>query len=233
VDGSDCEKRISSVGRDAVKCRVSPDAARSPSSLPLKDVPTVHAVTDPAILARPGFANAAAEVLHALGPNGAIHLRGHGVPAAALWQLAQAIRPAQEASGGWLVVNDRLDVALAVGAQGAQLGQRALLLRDARRAAPSLRLGVSVHSLAQAQEAAGADWWLAGHLFATDSHPGQPPLGLSLLHQLAPLGVPIIAIGGITPARAAAARAAGAYGVAAIRGIWEAEDPARAATEYL
>jgi thiazole tautomerase (transcriptional regulator TenI) len=233
VDGSDCEKRISSVGRDAVTCRTIPGAARSPSSLPLKDVPTVHAVTDPASLASPGFAIKAAEVLHALGPNGAVHLRGHGIPGAELWRLALALVPAQQASGGWLIVNDRLDVARAAGARGGQLGQHALLLRDAQLAAPQLRLGVSVHSAPEAQAAADADWWLAGHIYPTASHPGAAPRGTALLHELAPLGVPVIAIGGITPANAHEARAAGAHGVAAISGIWGATDPARAATEYL
>ncbi len=201
--------------------------------MPLKDVPTIHAVTDPAILARPDFVRHAAALLRALGPSAAIHLRGHGVPARRLLTIAEALVPLQDETGGWVIVNDRLDVALAAQARGVQLGQRALPLADVRRIAPIVPTGVSVHGETEARAALGADWWLVGHVFDSPSHPGVTGRGIGLLTALASFHVPMIAIGGITPQRAADVRAAGAHGVAAIRGIWSASDPARAATEYL
>ena len=198
--------------------------------MPLKDVPTVHAVTDPAILARPDFVRQAAALLRALGPAAAIHLRGHSVPARQLLTIAGALVPLQAETGGWVIIND---VALAAHARGVQLGQRALPLADVRRVAPLVPTGVSVHSEAEARAAREADWWLVGHLFDSPSHPGVTGRGVGLLTTLASFHVPMIAIGGMTPQRAADAREAGAHGVAAIRGIWSADDPARAATEYL
>lgn len=201
--------------------------------MPLRDVPTVHAVTDAGILAAPGFLDRARQVLRALGPRGAVHLRGHGMAGRDLWLLADSLAPFQAESGGWVIVNDRVDVAASTRATGAQLGQRSLLVGDARHIGPSLRLGVSVHSIDEAAAAAAADWWLAGHIFATPSHPGEPGRGLEFVGALAGRGVPVIAIGGVTPASVGPLRDAGAHGVAAIRGIWGAPDPSRAAMEYL
>ncbi len=201
--------------------------------MPLKDVPTIHAVTDHAVLGDPDFPKRAADVLRALGPAGAIHLRGHGVAGRALLAIAEALIPVQQETGGWLVLNDRLDVALAAGARGVQLGRRSLLNTDVRRVAPGLALGVAVHADTEARQATDADWWLVGHIFDTPSHPGVAGRGTRLLGALRPHQVPMIAIGGITPGNAAEAREAGAHGVAAIRGIWLASDPARAANEYL
>jgi thiamine monophosphate synthase len=70
-------------------------------------------------------------------------------------------------------------------------------------------------------------------VFPTASHPERTPLGLSGLADIAALGLPVVAIGGITPERVAAVRAAGAYGVAAIRGLWDALEPDTAAQQVL
>jgi thiamine monophosphate synthase len=79
----------------------------------------------------------------------------------------------------------------------------------------------------------GADFLVVGNIYETLSHPGRPAAGLTLLTQTAGLGRPVIAIGGITPERAAEVKAAGAYGVAAIRGLWLAADPAAATLAML
>jgi len=79
----------------------------------------------------------------------------------------------------------------------------------------------------------GADFLVVGNVYATLSHPDRPAGGLDLVRSTADLGIPVIAIGGITPDRAAEVRAAGAYGVAAIRGLWHAPDPAAAALAML
>ena len=81
--------------------------------------------------------------------------------------------------------------------------------------------------------AEGADFLVVGNIYETVSHPGRFPAGLGLVREAAVLGRPVIAIGGMTPERAAEVKAAGAYGVAAIRGLWMAADPAAATLAML
>ncbi|HEU4643325.1 MAG TPA: thiamine phosphate synthase [Gemmatimonadaceae bacterium] len=199
-------------------------------------IPVIHAVTDDLVLGRPDFLERARGVMRALGPRGALHLRGHLHPAARIYELAVALRPLQERTGCWVVVNDRVDAALAAGARGAQLTSRSITVGDARRIAPALALGASVHAAGEACVAAdaGADWVVAGHVWATPSHEGTPGRGLALVTAVtAAAHVPCIAIGGVRPARMAALLDAGAHGVAAISGIWGASDAERAAIDYL
>lgn len=211
--------------------------------MPLIDVPTVHAVTDATILADPGFKAKAASVFRALGRRGAIHLRAPAWPAAAIYELASALAPMQDETGGWLVINDRVDVGLAAAARGVQLRETSLDVRDALTAAHrttgglgrAICFGVSVHDANAARSAAagGASWVMAGSVYATASHPGGQPQGEAFIQEIATCGVPVIAIGGIQPSHSERLRSLGAHGVAAIRGIWDTPDPARAAAAYL
>src|SRR2546422_1333713 len=111
-----------------------------------------------------------------------------------------------------LSVNDRLDVALAAGAAGVQLGQGSLAPEDARRLNPGWWIGKSVHDLreAEAAHAGGADYLLVGPVFPTATHPDRAPLGSARLKQIAAVGLPVIAIGGGTPERVPAPPAPGA-----------------------
>lgn len=201
--------------------------------MPLIDVPTVHAVTDDRILATDGFSERAAKVMRALGPAGAIHLRGAMTPAARLFELARALAPLQRETGGWIVVNDRVDVAQAVRARGVQLKTRSLALEDARAVAPAALFGVSVHDNREARLAKRADWLLAGNVNETASHPGRAARGESFVRSVVGLGTPVIAIGGILPEHVPRLRELGVWGVAAIRGIWTVGDPATEAVRYL
>jgi thiamine monophosphate synthase len=79
----------------------------------------------------------------------------------------------------------------------------------------------------------GADFLLAGMTYPSASHPGLEAKGTAFIGTLVPAGAPVIAIGGITPERAVEVHAAGAWGVAAIRSIWEADDPAAAVLAML
>jgi thiamine-phosphate diphosphorylase len=129
-----------------------------------------------------------------------------------------------------------VDVALVSGARGAHLTSRSKRPADAREVAPTLRLGASEQAPEEAREAwnARADWIVAGHVFATATHAGTPGRGLGYIEEiLAAAPLPCIAIGGIRPHHIAALRALGVYGVAAISGIWGADDAERAASEYL
>jgi thiazole tautomerase (transcriptional regulator TenI) len=174
--------------------------------------------------------------MEALGARGAVHLRTSNLTGLRLYQVAEKLAQAQRATESWLVVNDRLDIAIAAGARAVQLSKRSIPLADALSITGHLPLGVSIHSLEQALHAErdGAAWLVAGNVYATASHEGQPGKGEDFLAEVAwRVATPIIAIGGIQPRHLAALRRAGAHGVAAIRGIWSAEDVAEAAADYL
>jgi thiamine-phosphate diphosphorylase len=199
-------------------------------------LPVVHAVTSDEIVARADFLDVACAVMAALGPRGALHLRAGRATAARLQAIAVGLEAAQAVTGAWLVVNDRLDLAMGCRARGAQLTSRSLGVSDARRAAPTLAVGASVHSLDEARAAAeeGASWLVAGHVFSTATHPGEEGRGLPFVRALAAaVDVPIIAIGGVRPEHCTVLRQAGAYGLAVIRGIWDAANAERAASDYL
>ncbi|HXD99292.1 MAG TPA: thiamine phosphate synthase [Candidatus Acidoferrum sp.] len=140
--------------------------------------------------------------------------------------------------GAMLIVNDRVDVALAVGADAVQRTHASLAVQDMRAVAGRrLRIGVSVHSLEDAVDAElkGADWVTYGPVYDTPSkRPYGAPQGLDRLATVARgLRIPVVAIGGITPERVKEVRAAGARGVAAISAILAAESPAEATRRFL
>lgn len=202
------------------------------------EIPVVHAVTSDDTLARPDFADVAGRVMAALGSRGALHLRGRVLAGRALHALALRLAEVQARTGCWLVVNDRVDVALGAGARGVQLTSRSLRVVDARRVAPPTRLalGASVHTVPDAHEAAlaGADWCVAGHVYPTASHAGEEPRGLDFVRTVArAVRIPVVAIGGVRPEHVRALVGAGARGVAVIRGIWGAANPEDAAADYL
>jgi len=135
-----------------------------------------------------------------------------------------------------VLVNDRVDVALAAGAAGAHLGHDDPPLGALRPHVPTgFLLGTSVGSTAEAARARAwaADYWSVGPCFPTghksDAGPALGPAGFATLARLAPSGVPVIGIGGITAQNAGAIVAAGAAGIAVIGAIWDASDPEAAA----
>lgn len=199
-------------------------------------IPLVHAVTSDGVLARADFLGRARRVMEALGPRGAVHLRSRIVPAARLYELAVALGAVRERTGAWVVINDRVDVACAARSSAVQLTTRSVSIPDARRMAGTMPLGASAHAVADAMSAAaqGADWVVVGHVYETPSHPDEPARGLDLVRESsAATATPVIAIGGIKPQHVHALLDAGAHGVAAISGIWGANDAERAAADYL
>lgn len=198
-------------------------------------VPVVHAVTSDDVIARADFIDIACGVMAALGARGALHLRASRLGGARFHAIAEGLAAAQGLTGAWLVINDRIDVALASGARGAQLTSLSLTASDARRIAPLLGLGASVHDLEDGRLAvsAGADWLVADQAFTPDL-PSAEVRGTAWVRALVnSTSVPVIAIGGVKPSHAAAARALGLHGVAVIRGIWDAPNAERAAGDYL
>ncbi len=199
----------------------------------LPALPRLHAVTDERIARRPDL-DRVAQQLAAGGREGlAFHARGRALSGLEHYELAVRLSACPPAS---LFVNDRLDVALAAGAAGVQLGQGSLEPEDARRLNPAWWIGRSVHDLREAEAAhsGGADYLLVGPVFPTATHPDWAPLGLARLKEIVGLGLPVIAIGGVTPERMPELMAGAAiHGVAAIRALWHAADPADAARRLL
>lgn len=203
----------------------------------MRPLPRLHAVTDAAIAARDEFGIKAA-ALASIGPAVGLHARLKGAAVNELVALTTRLLAHAGPPEASVFVNSRADVARALQAQGVQLGAEDLAPSDARRAlavGPPLWLGRSVHSLTEAQIALdeGADYLLLGHLFPTPSHADRPPIGIAALKQVVALGLPVIAIGGITAGRAVEVHAAGAWGVAAIRALWDAPDAGTAGLRML
>jgi thiamine-phosphate pyrophosphorylase len=134
-----------------------------------------------------------------------------------------------------VIVNDRVDVALAAGAAGAHLGADDLAVADARKIAPRLLVGATCRDRSAVERAAadGADYAGFGPVYVTDSKSGLPaPLGPRAVTEAAGV-LPLIAIAGVTGANAREVRAAGAHGVAVIGAIWRHPDPVSAAKELV
>jgi len=168
----------------------------------------------------------------------AVQVREKDLGAGDLAALSRQIRGATREHGAQLVVNDRVDVALAVGADAVQRTHTSLTVNDIRAVAgPRLRIGASVHSLddARAAEAAGADWVVFGPVYDTASKRQYgAPQGLERLAAVTrAVGIPVVAIGGITPARVGEVRAAGARGVGVISAILTADSPAEVTRTFL
>lgn len=200
-------------------------------------LPRLHLITDDNVLRSAAFVATAREIVAAHGPRIAVHLRGHGVSGAVLYESArQLIQAANDAEAGF-VVNDRIDVALCVGVEAVQLGHRSLPIPAARALiGERARIGYSAHGAGEGARAEvdGADFLLIGALFDTPSHVGHDPGGLKLVRSIAErVELPVFGIGGITPERVAPVIDAGAYGVAVLSGVWHARDPVQAAGQYL
>jgi len=164
-----------------------------------------------------------------------IQVRWKDGPPAAVAHLARALVAALDVP---ILVNDRVDVALAAGAAGAHLGWDDLPVAAARALVPAgFILGLSVGSPDEAARARGlpADYWSVGPCFASptkrDAGASLGPDGFARLARSAPAHVPVIGIGGITAANAAAILAAGAAGIAATAAVLGAQDPRAAAQE--
>lgn len=167
----------------------------------------------------------------------AVQLREKDLPPRDLYPLALEMRQLTQAYGARLLINDRVDVALAVNADGVHLTTTSLPASIARQVlGPGRLIGVSTHTRAEVQAAIdeGADFIVFGPVFSTPSKaPYGPPVGLDALRAVrAVVKLPILAIGGIKPTNLEQVLAAGADGIAVISAIISADDPT-AATQNL
>jgi thiamine-phosphate pyrophosphorylase len=166
-----------------------------------------------------------------------VQLREKTMPPAQLFPLAQALRRRCREAGALFLVNDRVDLALAVGADGAHVGQDDMPARAARQLLPPpMILGVSTHDVAQARRARddGADYVAVGSMFPTGSKVGFQLVGPELVRQVrAEIPVPLVAIGGITQDNVGRVIEAGADAAAVISAVCGAPDPAAAVRGFL
>jgi len=186
----------------------------------------VYLVTDPVY---PGTRTVADVCLEAVQAGVRIvQLRDKQASTRSLVEQARALKASLGPLGARVLINDRVDVALAAGADGVHLGQDDLDLRDARRLlGPAAIVGVSVLTPQQARAAErdGASYLAASPVFGTPTKPeAADTLGLEGLRRLRAVRLPLVAIGGIKSDNATEVVAAGADGVAVVSAIMAAED---------
>ena len=167
----------------------------------------------------------------------AVSLREKDLSGAALTLLAQDVRRLTKNAGAELYINGRVDVALACAADGVHLPADAPHPGDVRVIAPMLAIACSTHTPDEVKLAAkaGADFVVFGPIFETPSKRFLlQPRGINVLTAAANVaGIPVLALGGITPANAHACLQAGAAGVACIRAVLDAPDPGSATVAFL
>ena len=168
----------------------------------------------------------------------AIQLREKGLDTVEMYRLAERLLAMTRQAGAALLINDRMDIAMALGADGVHLTRKSLPPREVRSLVGSrMLIGISCHGLEDVREAVdgGVDFVVLGPIYATLSKaPYGPPLAPGILREarrICPL--PILAIGGIKAARVPEVVGAGADGVAAISAVLAAPDPGAATRELL
>jgi thiamine-phosphate pyrophosphorylase len=205
--------------------------------------PRLYLITDRLATSGRPLADVVAAALRGVAAGGlapadvAVQLREKDLAGRALLELAHALRAVTAEAGAGLYVNDRIDVALAAGADGVHLGGGSLDAVTAATVAPDLGIAVSVHAPAEVAAlraaAAPVTFALLGPVHDTPSKRRYgAPLGAAAVTEAAHAGVPVVAVGGIAPDRVRALRAAGAHGVACIRAVMASPDPAAAALAF-
>lgn len=202
------------------------------------------------VLARPrALSGVVREALAGGAPT--IQLRLKSASARELLEAAQTLMPVVRSAGALFIVNDRLDVALAAGADGVHLGPDDLPVKDVRRVADARAVDADARSgvadtfivgystdttdEAARAEAEGADYLGVGAVYATaNKSDAGDVIGLKGLRRVVKaVSIPVVAIGGITPERAPAVAKTGACGSATIGAVMSAAEPAEAVRELL
>ena len=163
---------------------------------------------------------------------GIVQLREKDLEGRRLYELAVEFRRRTEAAGALLIIDDRVDIALAAGADGVHLGQEDLPVAAARAIASDLIIGASTHSLEEALAAqeAGAGYVNIGPIFSTATKPAAIPLGIEAIQRIAPrLRIPWSTMGGINQGNIAQVVARGARHPAVMSAVTAASDVSAAA----
>ncbi len=199
--------------------------------------PTLYFVTDPHLCAGRGIGATVAEAVS--GGATAVQLRDPDAAARDLFEAAKALVRQLRGSGVPLIVNDRVDVAIAAGAAGVHVGQSDLPAVAARRlAGPALVVGLSATTVDEVADAEAlpqgtVDYLGVGPVAATPTKPDHAaPIGVrGLRAAVAATALPCVAIGGVGPADASELGATGAAGIAVVSAIAASDDPAGAAAD--
>jgi thiamine-phosphate pyrophosphorylase len=205
----------------------------SPAPLPSP----LYAIADPASSGGRPVETLVGDILS--GGGRLVQLRMKGEPTGAFLAVAASLREPIRRAGGLLIINDRPDIALAVGADGVHLGAEDLPVLAARRlVGPDALIGYSTHSVAEAVDVAASgfvNYVAFGPVFATGTKEmPHAPQGLERLREVRRgVRLPLVAIGGITADTAPAVRAAGADAVAMIGALARAPDVAALVTRIL
>ncbi|MDO8445163.1 MAG: thiamine phosphate synthase [Deltaproteobacteria bacterium] len=168
-----------------------------------------------------------------------VQLREKDLSGRELFNLARELRELTNRYNAKLLINDRVDIAVAVGADGVHLGRQSVSVQDARRAfeSSSFSVGVSTHSLEEAlqAESEGADFITFSPVYFTPSKAAyDQPVGIDKLKEVAKaVNIPIFALGGITIANTEDIMKAGVYGVAMISAIMASNDVKKAVEELI
>jgi thiamine-phosphate diphosphorylase len=160
-----------------------------------------------------------------------VQVRRKGQPGGKVESFVRHLIDSIEGARVHLLVNDRLDVALATRALGVHLPVRGLPIAEVRRVAPSgFRIGASAHTLGEAQRAArdGADFVVFGPVYPTSSKPGHPGLGVDALRQaVETVALPVFALGGVSAEHVPELAASGVRGIAGISAFADAKSRGR------
>ena len=194
-------------------------------------LPALCLVTDSSVPLHAPIEDVVAEAVS--GGVGMVQVREKTMPTGDLYRLAEKLRRVTR-DKALLIINDRVDVALAVDADGVHLPSHSLPIGVAKKLGGKLLVGRSVHSAeeAVAAEEEAADYLVLGTIYGTASHPGREGSGPELIEQVkARVHIPVYAIGGINASNAGEVIRAGADGIAVIRSILRAPDPRAAAKE--
>ena len=184
----------------------------------------------------PGVSLLDATLLALKGGVRSIQLREKDLKTRELLRIAYEIRALTLKFDARLFINDRVDIAIAIEADGVQLGQKSIPPYAVRRIASRLIIGVSTHSMEEALKAQGqgADFVTLGPVHSTRSKPGLKPLGIETLEQVAKkLSIPVFGIGGINYENIKEIVERGAFGGSMISGIYGAKDIKQSALKTL
>lgn len=203
-------------------------------------LPRLHVIAGDGELVGTGFRDRLAGMVGVGGGRLAVHLRGREMSAARLCEVAAGAVEVGREGGSLIVVNDRLDVALAAGAGGVHLREDSMGPDEVREVAGAGRAGFLVGRSIHAPEQAAAladgrvDYLVLGSVYETASHPGARPIGAgAVAAAAAAVAVPVLAIGGVGLGEVSGLLALGAHGVVVKSGVWGADDPLPAVTRYL
>ena len=202
-------------------------------------VPRVYLITDRHATGDRKLSDVVAAALQGAGPAASqvvVQLREKDLSARALVELARELRAVTSAAGAALFINDRVDVALAVNADGVHLPTTGLSAGQVRSLAADLCVAVSTHDVSEVESAArsGADFVVFGPVFDTPSKRAYGPAkGIQALERACCCSIPVIALGGIDNGNAETCIRMGAYGIAAIRAAIAADAAAVALARLL